>query len=105
MGAEINAVNKIGDTALYLAMDKGHSYTVRALVDLGADVNTANLGGWTSLMMASAKGDLETMTILLAGGADVSPCNRWGMTALSEARQCVRASAAVELLMRAGAIN
>jgi uncharacterized protein len=55
--------------------------------------------------MASAKGDLETMTILLAGGADVSPCNRWGMTALSEARQCVRANVAVEMLMRAGAIG
>ncbi len=43
------------------------------------------------------------MTILLAGGADVSPSNRWGMTALSEARQCMRATAAVEILMRAGA--
>jgi uncharacterized protein len=86
-------------------VDKGHSYTVRALVELGANVSTINLGGWTPLMMAAAKGDLETLAILLNGGADVLPCNRWGMTALSEARQCVRATTAVEMLMRAGAIN
>jgi uncharacterized protein len=55
--------------------------------------------------MAAAKGDLETIAILLAGGASVSPCNHWGMTALSEARQCIRSTEAVDMLMRAGASN
>jgi uncharacterized protein len=103
LGAEVNAANNIGDTALYLAVDSEHVYTVKALIDLGAQTNTENLGGWTPLMMASARGDLETMAVLLENGADFRPQNRWGATALSEARKSFRSSQAMELLMRAGA--
>jgi ankyrin repeat protein len=105
MGAEVNAVNRIGDTALYLAAENGHTYTVKALIDLGAEVNTANLGGWTPLMMTAARGDLETISLLLEHGADFRPRNRWGATALSEARNSFRANQATELLMRAGAME
>jgi ankyrin repeat protein len=78
-----------GDTALYLAMDKGHSYTVRALVDLGADVNTANLGGWTPLMMASAKEDLETMAI----------CSKIGSKSLQRLLAVVLTIAGIKLIL------
>jgi uncharacterized protein len=84
-------------------LEKGHSYTVRALAQLGANVNTANAGGWTPIMMAAARGDLETMTILLEHEADVTPRNKWGATALSEAQQSMRAKKAVTLLRQAGA--
>jgi ankyrin repeat protein len=103
MGAEINAVNRLGDTALYLAADRGHLYTVKALCELGAEVNTANRGGWTPLMMSSALGHLEIMEILLQYQADYLPKNNWHGSALSEARKSIRANQAVEILIRAGA--
>ena len=93
----------MGDTALYLAVDRGHTYTAKALLELGAEVNTANLGGWTPLMMAAAQGNLETIELLLQWGADFRPINRWGATALSEARKSFRSAQAADLLIRAGA--
>lgn len=103
MGAELNAVNKLGDTALYLASDRGHLYSVKALCELGAEVNTANRGGWTPLMMASALGNLEIMEVLLQYKADYDPKNNWHGSALSEARKSIRAKQSVEILVRAGA--
>jgi ankyrin repeat protein len=105
MGVELDATNKLGDTALYLAADRGHIYTVKALCESGAAVNTANRGGWTPLMMASALGHLEIMEILLQYKADYHPKNLWNGSALSEARKSFRANQAVEILMRAGAIE
>jgi uncharacterized protein len=67
-------MNSIAQKSYILAVDKGHSYTVRALVELGANVSTINLGGWTPLMMAAAKGDLETLATLLKGGASLALC-------------------------------
>jgi len=95
--------NRINDTALYIATERGHTPTVKVLIELGAQVNTANIGGWTPLMMASAQGNVDLIELLLGHGADVSPVNRWGATALSEAENSFRASQAIALLKRAGA--
>jgi uncharacterized protein len=92
-------------------LDRGATVTAKnaagftALIQVGAAIETANLGGWVPVMMAAARGDLDTIELLLKHGADVRPVNRWGATALSEARNSFRSTQAVELLLRAGAID
>jgi ankyrin repeat protein len=44
-GADVNAKNKRGSTALMLARDRGHSDTVRALVAKGGDVDAKDNNG------------------------------------------------------------
>ena len=101
--AAVDHKNHIGNTALYLATENGHTHTVASLANRGADINVANIGGWTPILMASAQGDLATMSLLIEQGANVNVRNRWGQTALSEAQRSFRAQQAVALLIAAGA--
>ncbi|MBW4497151.1 MAG: hypothetical protein KME26_29660 [Oscillatoria princeps RMCB-10] len=45
------------------------------------------------------------MALLLENGADVHVKNRWGGTPLNEAKKSFRPQQAVELLLRAGAVE
>ena len=53
-GADVNAKNKNGATALILAADKGNAEIVSFLIDKGADVNAKD-GNGTALMLAANK--------------------------------------------------
>jgi len=46
-GADVNARDCDGDTALMLAAERGHIELVKVLLKNGADVNAANLNGET----------------------------------------------------------
>jgi len=47
-GADLNAKDKDGKTALMYAAENGHADAVRSLLDKGADVNAKDNGGWTA---------------------------------------------------------
>jgi ankyrin repeat protein len=84
-GAEINATDKGGTTALIHAADSGHITVVRLLLEKGADVNAKNKGGWTALMWAatsSPAGRTDIVKLLIAKGGDVNAKDQSGMTAL-----------------------
>lgn len=107
-GADINAKNEYGWTALTYASDEGHLNMVKYLVDNGADIDsealtvTRNLEifeyllekgnvdinsvgylGMTALSLSSIEeGDLEMFKYLLKKGADVNVKNDDGSTAL-----------------------
>jgi ankyrin repeat protein len=51
-GANLEARDYLGDTALHVAVRKGNSEVVRALLEAGADVVATNDKGITSLQMA-----------------------------------------------------
>lgn len=54
-GADVNAANDVGDTALMLFADRrGPLHFVSFLASKGADINVANSAGVTALMKASA---------------------------------------------------
>ena len=72
-GADINAVDGFGRTALHVAAWEGHTDTVRELLGSGADVNARADGFvWTVLHMAAEGGHTDTVRELLRSGADVN---------------------------------
>ncbi len=86
-GADANAMNLGGWTALAYSAAQGHSETVDALLDAGADVDRSNRDagkGLTPLTYAARGGHRVTAQILLEAGADVN-AQRGGMTALKMA--------------------
>ncbi|KAI2493975.1 serine/threonine kinase [Fragilaria crotonensis] len=83
-GANVNAKNVHGDTALIEASQSGHLEVVRALLEHnGVDVNIQTNYGSTALTWASQKGHLEVVrALLMHNGVDVNFQNKYGMTAL-----------------------
>ena len=86
-GAQVDASNPKGSTALMLAANNGHLQAVKLLLSKGADVNAANENGSTALMVASYKGKLEIAKLLLSKGASVYAGTDGGVTALSAAKE------------------
>ena len=52
-GADVNAQDKYGATALILAAQNGYAETVETLSAKGADASVKNNAGWTALMIAA----------------------------------------------------
>ncbi|MDE3117836.1 MAG: ankyrin repeat domain-containing protein [Nitrospirota bacterium] len=71
-GADVNAVNENGSTALHVAADRGRTEVVRFLLNHGASVNIKAKSGSTPLLLAAQSGSLETVRILLDHGAEVN---------------------------------
>ena len=57
-GADVNAQNQAGGTALMYAATVGHNTTVQALLEAGADVNAKDNEGGTALMRAARNGQM-----------------------------------------------
>lgn len=71
-GADVNAVDANGSTALHFAADRGRTEVVRFLLDRGANVNAKSQSGSTPLLFAAKSGSLETIRLLLDRGAEVN---------------------------------
>lgn len=84
-GADVNAKDGDGWTALMLAIVKGHLDAARALLCEGADVHSKNNRGWTALRFAVSMDDSEAVRLLLEMGADVNDKDDEGNTALMQA--------------------
>jgi ankyrin repeat protein len=82
-GADVNAADESGYTALHSAASSGFVGCVRLLVERGAKVNSQdNLLGWTPLMRACAHNDAESAELLIKNGADINVRDREGRTIL-----------------------
>ena len=83
-GANPNAVNEYGESALQLAVEKGSFEMVEALIQEGADVNkvATALEAQAPLLVAAEKGDEKIVELLLEAGADVDYKDEQGKTAL-----------------------
>lgn len=68
-GANINAVNNNGTTALNLAAQKGYYRMVELFLKKGADVNISDNNGCTPLCAATKKGDKDIVELLKTYGA------------------------------------
>jgi ankyrin repeat protein len=102
-GADVNAAQGDGMTALHWAARHGDAELARTLVYAGANLKaTTRLGGFTPLIMASQIGDSAVLEVLLKAGADPKVPTANGTTPLMFAAASGRVEA-VKLLLAHGA--
>ena len=71
-GADVNARERHGQTALMWAAAEGHAEVVEALLKAGADFRTPLPSGFTPLFFAVREGRTDVVRVLLKAGADVN---------------------------------
>jgi ankyrin repeat protein len=81
-GAEVNALDHYGRTALHQAVTRGQKTTVVELLRSGADITAQDYGGRTPLHLAVASGRLDVVIMLLEKGADINARDNEGKTPL-----------------------
>jgi ankyrin repeat protein len=69
-GADVNATQADGATALHWAAYHGDASLASLLLDAGADVAAANRNGSTPMWLAASRGDAAVIKALLDKGAD-----------------------------------
>ncbi|MFZ5867999.1 MAG: ankyrin repeat domain-containing protein [Thermodesulfobacteriota bacterium] len=104
-GAEVDARNREGQTALMKAAWQGHSELVKLLLERRADVNAQDAHGVTPLMEASGRGYLDVVKLLLEKGAERNIKTRNGVTAVNWAADWSKPEVAKTILMMAGEVN
>jgi ankyrin repeat protein len=77
-GADINARDGHGVTALVRAVYKGQLEMVRALIDHGADMNATSESRFTLLGLAAFFGHTDVVRFLVERGADIRKATRFG---------------------------
>ena len=112
-GAEVNAADARGSTALTGAARAGETASMRLLLERKADVNAGDFLGLTALGWAAGRADLPAVELLLANGADVNATYsrelkvRHGLVAVSQVTPLMTAPLSspevVRRLLRAGA--
>ena len=104
-GADANAAEADGTTALHWAVHRGDVELVRRLLRAGARVNVKNEYGATPMSEAAVIADPAMIEALLAAGADVESPNADGQTALMVVARTSRVDAARLLLQRGANVN
>ncbi len=82
-GADVNAAQGDGTTALHWAAMNGDAEAARMLVYAGANLRAATrLGAYTPLFLAARGGHAEVVATLITAGADVDDASATGATPL-----------------------
>ena len=102
-GADVNAAQGDGMTALHWAARNGDAEMTRLLLFAGANVKASTrLGGYTPLLLAAQQGHSAVIAALISSGADVKAANALGTTPLMLAAASGDAQA-VTMLVENGA--
>jgi ankyrin repeat protein len=99
LGADVNAIDRMGGTALHAAIQRGSTRywdvihgpnvpVLELLIKHGAQVNVRNLQNETPLHGAASYGNANAVELLLRNGADVKALDNAGRTPLHEAAEC-----------------
>ena len=100
-GAQVNATNGSGETALHAAAALGRANAVNLLLQKGANPNARTSGGWTPLHSAARFRHAQVARLLVSRGAQVNARNSEGKTPTALAQQ-VGATATANTLMQLG---
>jgi ankyrin repeat protein len=90
-GAQLEARDRDGWTALYCASRYNHPAVVSILLAAGARVDSATDNGTTPLMIAAINGHSDVARLLLDAGANREHRDNYGRTALDLATLCNKA--------------
>lgn len=71
-GANVNATDNEGKSALYWASEQGHFEIVKLLIKNKANINIATANGYTPLHLAMMREHYEIAALLIKNGADVN---------------------------------
>lgn len=99
-GAQINATDERGRTAVMAATHTNRVEAVRALIEAGADINIRDNHLDNPFLYASAEGLYEIVKLTIEAGADTRLTNRFGGTALIPACERGHVEIVRELLTR-----
>ncbi|MCR2805491.1 ankyrin repeat domain-containing protein [Paenibacillus soyae] len=99
-GADLNAQDDEGRTALMLATYNQDLETVKVLIEAGADVNKQDGMKNSPFLYAGAEGYLDILKLTIDAGADPAITNRYGGTALIPASEHGYVEVVKELLTR-----
>jgi ankyrin repeat protein len=104
-GADVNAPQIDGTTAMHWAAYRDDLETAKALVRAGADVKRANRYGVAALSLACTNGNAAMIELLLRAGADPNTSLPGGETALMTAARTGRLEAVKTLLARGADVH
>ncbi len=103
-GADVNAAEGDGMTALHWAAHRNHAEAVEVLLYAGARLELrTRLGGYTPLLVAAAAGADEALALLLEAGGDVAARTTPGGSSALHFAAASGNARAVEILLRHGA--
>lgn len=104
-GADVNAAEPDGTTALHWAVRAGDAALAELLLGAGAAASAANRYGVTPLQLAAENGDAAVIRLLLAEGADANAVLPEGETVLMTAARTGAVDALTLLLEHGAAID
>jgi ankyrin repeat protein len=105
-GADVNAAQGDGMTALHWAGQNGDVAMLRVLLYAGANLeSTTRLGGYTPLHLASKAGLGDAVQALLEGGSKANTVTSTGVSALHFAAEAGRPDAITALIERGADVN
>jgi uncharacterized protein len=104
-GANVNAAQSDGATAVHWAVYRADTEMLRMLIAAGADVKVANRNGSTPLWLASTAGDPAIIRTLLDAGANANETLPLGRTPLMLASRTGAVEAMKVLIDRGANLN
>jgi len=87
-GVDPNVKDKVGETPLHYAAERGHLDVVKLLLEHGADPNVQDNDGWTPLHYAAKKCHVDVARVLLDHGADLTIRDNKGRIPLDIGSEC-----------------
>jgi ankyrin repeat protein len=105
-GADVNAAQGDGMTALHWAAQQGDAEIVSMLVAAGANIRaTTRLGGFTPIHLASQAGHAQIVAALIAAGSNVNAKTTTGASPLMMAAKAGSADTVTRLVENGADIN